>query len=383
MKIKACRLRILDIPFVIAFKHSSHERSDVQTVLVEVETEGQIIGYGEALPREYVTGESIDSVKGKLTSIVFPKIKGMTFDTPNHLITFLEDFEASFPELSEHDLCVKAAIELALLDAMGKTVDRSLVEMLGGAKSANIQYSGIVSAENPFVVEQFIQKYKKIGITTIKLKVGTNPEQDLKNVQLARELLGPSANIRIDANEAWTLEEAKQQLDAFLPYQVASVEQPLKASDKHDYPQLTAYLNNAMDVSLDESVCSFEEARWMSEHKGASMFNLRVSKNGGLINSLKLARLAAEHGVKCQLGAQVGETSILTSAGLTLAALLGNCVYHEGAFGTRLLEVDITDSPLQFGPKGWLTVDTIKNKPGLGIDVDRTRLEDLTTELCA
>jgi len=381
MKIKCCRLRILDIPFVIAFKHSSHARSDVQTILVEVETEDGITGYGEALPREYVTGESIESVSTKLTSIVFPRINKMSFDTADSLIQFLETFEKIFPELSENDLCVKASIELALLDAMGKSVNQSIIDMLGGPKSHQVQYSGIVSAENPMIVEQFLKKYKDIGITTVKLKVGSNPEQDLKNIQLARDILGPTANIRIDANEAWTLEQAKQQLSSFMPYGIASVEQPLKASNRDDYPRLTAFLDSAMDVSLDESVCNFEDAKWMSEHNGASMFNLRISKNGGIINSLKLAKLASENGLKYQLGAQVGETSILTSAGLTLAALLGNCVYHEGAFGTRLLKVDITDEPLQFGAAGWLTIDTVRSKPGLGIPVDSSLLDGVTKQM--
>ena len=70
MKIKHCRIRLLHIPFVVVFKHSTKTRSDVETVLVEVELDSGIIGYGESLPRDYVTGETIQSVKDSLLNKV-------------------------------------------------------------------------------------------------------------------------------------------------------------------------------------------------------------------------------------------------------------------------------------------------------------------------
>ncbi|MFT6975405.1 MAG: L-alanine-DL-glutamate epimerase-like enolase superfamily enzyme, partial [Bermanella sp.] len=77
MKIKQCRLRVLDIPFVVVFKHSTKSRSNVENILVEVELESGIIGYGESLPRDYVTGETIQSVKESLLNKVFPIMTGI------------------------------------------------------------------------------------------------------------------------------------------------------------------------------------------------------------------------------------------------------------------------------------------------------------------
>lgn len=378
MKIKQCRIRLLHIPFMVAFKHSSKTRSDVDTILVELELESGVIGYGEALPRDYVTGETIDSVKNGLLNKVFPTVTGMAFPKLEDAITLLENFESIIPEIEPHELCVKTAFELALLDAVGKELNIPVVDMFGGPKQETIQYSGIVSAENPAVVEQFLKQYKKIGMNAIKLKVGTHPDRDLENVKIAREIMGPDASIRVDANEAWTLEQAKTQLDSLMAFNIESVEQPMPAKNKEDYPELLAYLDNRIKISLDESLCSYDDATWMAEHKGGSMFNLRVSKNGGLVNTLKLHRLAEEYGIQCQLGAQVGETSLLTSAGLTLASLVGNCVYHEGAFGTHLLSKDIVDEPVQFGKLGQLDIKKIRQLPGLGVQVNTQELESLT-----
>lgn len=383
MKIKQCRVRLLHIPFVVVFKHSTKSRSDVDTVLVEVELESGEIGYGECLPRDYVTGETVESVTNSLVNKVFPNVTGLELSDHLQAISFLENFEAQIPELESHELCVKTAFELALLDAVGKHTKMSVLDMLGGPKKDSIQYSGIVSAENPVMVEQFLKMYKAVGINTVKLKVGTNPEQDFENVKIAREILGPKASIRVDANEAWDLTQAKDQLNKLMDFNIESVEQPMPAANKEDYPALKSYLQERIHISLDESLCSYGDGEWMAKNNGGTLFNLRVSKNGGLINSLRLYRLAKEHGIDCQLGAQVGETSLLTSAGLILASLLGDCLYHEGAFGTRLLEKDIVDQPIQFGKEGRLDIDKIRSQPGLGVVINHEELESLTQAIYA
>jgi L-alanine-DL-glutamate epimerase-like enolase superfamily enzyme len=378
MKIKQCRLRLLHIPFVVVFKHSTKSRSDVESILVEVELESGIIGYGESLPRDYVTGETIQSVKDSLLNKVFPIMTGIELSSYEDTIKLLEEFESVIPNLEPHELCVKAAFELALLDAVGKSLNISVLDMLGGPKQESIKYSGVVSADNPAVVEQFLKQYKNFGIDTVKLKVGAEPERDLENIKIARNILGPKASIRIDANEAWNLEQAKQQLTILMEYNIDSVEQPMPAANKEDYPELLKYIDKRLLISLDESLCSYDDGKWMAENKGGSLFNLRISKNGGIINSLKLHKLAKENGIQCQLGAQVGETSLLSSAGLILASLVGDCVYHEGAFGTLLLEKDIVNHPIQFGKHGSLHIDQIRNLPGLGVTVDTSKLESVT-----
>ena len=89
------------------------------------------IGYGEALPREYVTGESIESVKTSLLDKVFPTVKGYEFEDNQAVLEFLDNFETIVPNLQPHELCVKAAFELSLLDAVGKAQDMSVIDIFG------------------------------------------------------------------------------------------------------------------------------------------------------------------------------------------------------------------------------------------------------------
>lgn len=378
MKIMSCRLRIIQIPFVMVFKHALKSRSEVESLIVEVHTESGIVGYGEAIPREYVTGESIASVRDNLLNHVFPTAKGLEFKTCEEVTGWFEEFHSTFSTLGEKELCVKTAFELAVLDAFGKEKGESILNILGGPRISHVVYSGIVSAGRPFVVKRILKLCKKYRLTQVKLKVGLDLSRDLKNLKAARKILGPEASLRVDANEAWTLSEAQEALEKFLEFGVVSVEQPLPAQHRDEYPELKKALGGRMLICLDESLCSLQDAEWMIQHNGADVFNLRVSKNGGIVNSLKLYNIAKDAGLHCQLGAQVGETSLLSSAGRILAALTGDLVFHEGSAGTRLLKQDITRTPLEFGSGGAAAIDEIQHHPGLGVLVDPQLLKKIT-----
>jgi L-alanine-DL-glutamate epimerase-like enolase superfamily enzyme len=136
-----------------------------------------------------------------------------------------------------------------------------------------------------------------------------------------------------------------------------------------------------MDLCIDESLCTIADGLWMAEHRGATIFNLRISKNGGLINALRLYNIAKKAGIRCQLGAQVGETSLLSSAGRILAVVTGDLVFHEGSFGTLLLSFDLTRQPIVFSNAGIGTADVVTRERGLGVNVDQELLNKMTTSI--
>ncbi len=383
MKIKNCKIRVTNIPFVIVFKHSLKSRSEVEGILVEIENDSGHIGYGEALPRDYVTGETTQSVTSKLLSEVFPKLTGMTFNSREELFEFLNSFHTIFSGTTERDLCVKTATELALLDLFGKENNQSVIDLFGGKKVENITYSGIVSADTPIIVKQILKQYKKYNIKQIKLKVGKDLDRDLKNIELAKEIIGEGVQLRVDANEGWGLDEAKRNLDEMIKAGVVSVEQPMPANNPGQYPKLVQHLAGKMDVSLDESLCSVSDAKMMIEARGATIFNLRVSKNGGISTAYTLYKMALEAGLKCQLGSQVGETSLLSSAGRILALITGDLVFHEGSFGTRLLSHDLTKEPLMFEKNGIGSSEYLNRSVGLGVNVNQKLLEKMTKTILA
>ncbi|WNO11154.1 mandelate racemase/muconate lactonizing enzyme family protein [Teredinibacter sp. KSP-S5-2] len=369
MKIVGFRLHETSLPFNIAFNHTTKSRAHVEAVILEIHTDAGVIGYGEVLPRDYVTGETNQSVIEHAVQSVLPALTEAEFADFSEIATWLSVFYQRFPDVLKHEQCVRTLFDLALLDAYGKTIQQPVATLLGGNTGRDIVYSGVITAGNPDIVSKYITAYAKLDLRQFKVKVGGDWGQDLRNIQMLKDACGENIAIRVDANEAWDLATAQVRLAALAELGVTSCEQPMPAEKKHDYPALKKSLDSAMNICIDESLCTIEDAHWFVDNDGADIFNLRVSKNGGILNVISLGLIAEEAGLSCQLGSQVGETSLLTSAGIIVANHLGNCVYHEGAFGTMLLSHDLTCQPLMFGRRGILNTNIIQSQ-GLGVEVD-------------
>ena len=123
---------------------------------------------------------------------------------------------------------------------------------------------------------------------------------------------------------------------------------------------------------LDESLLTPREAERLVRGGQVDLFNIRISKNGGLIQSLRLAQLAHKTGVDFQLGCMVGETGVLSAAGRIFLELVGRKVrFAEGSYGRFLLRSDITRERLSFGYGGFVRA---MSGPGLGVHVQAAKL---------
>ncbi|HET6324922.1 MAG TPA: enolase C-terminal domain-like protein, partial [Planctomycetaceae bacterium] len=128
-------------------------------------------------------------------------------------------------------------------------------------------------------------------------------------------------------------------------------------------------------VMLDESLCSQSDATRAIEHGTCDLFNIRLSKCGGFIPSLRIAAIAKQAGLGYQLGCQVGETGILSAAGRHFATSVGGIRFLEGSFDRLLVAERLTTEDLTFGWGGWAPA---LSGPGLGITIDRAGLERVT-----
>jgi muconate cycloisomerase len=168
----------------------------------------------------------------------------------------------------------------------------------------------------------------------------------------------------VDANCAWTVDQALTAIQRLAPFHLSSIEQPLAADDLAGLQQLTA--SAAECIIVDESLCSVQDAQHLVDAHACGAFNIRVSKCGGLLNSMRIARIAQQAGLQCVVGAQVGESGILSAAGRHLAAALPNVRFVEGSAGRLLLKEDLTVENVLPGWGGWARSF---DGPGLGVTV--------------
>jgi L-alanine-DL-glutamate epimerase-like enolase superfamily enzyme len=226
-----------------------------------------------------------------------------------------------------------------------------------------VTYDAVLPFSAPAALPLLALAIRTLGLTNVKLKVGRDLDDDLDRLRLLRRLLGGGVDLRVDANCAWTAEQALAAIERMRPYRISVVEQPVAADDLDGLQRLTAACPEL--IAVDESLRTVAEARTLIDAKACDAFNVRVSKCGGLRASMRIAEIAADAGVTVIVGAQVGESGLLSAAGRHLAA----CVaprYLEGSAGRLLLREDITKERVVPGRGGRARPH---QGPGLGISV--------------
>ncbi len=355
MKIKRVRLYHVEIPFRHSFNHHLKKRNKSSSLLLELESTCGITGYGEGAPRSYISGETVRNNKQ-----FFQKIENRLYEGA---FTSLEDISSFIQtiRIPGSRASVITAIETALLDVLGKQKNQSISQLLLGSNEFPIRYSGVVPhcPKDDFIT--FLHRIKDIGFREIKIKVGH--KDDVEYVAVARRILGREVDIRVDANQAWNYNESIAKIKAMSTYSISAVEEPLKKSLSDMLPKLSKAIS--IPIILDEQIASVEQAL---EYAGVFapekiVFNLKLSKCGGISNTINIYNVAKSHKIRCMLGCNVGETAVLSALGRTFISN-HDLLFAEGSYGRYLLEDDISRTTPYFEDRG---IAQPFYGPGLGI----------------
>lgn len=362
----------LSIPFVEAFAHSAAGRTRCDSVVVRVVDDAGTEGFGEGVPRPYVTGETVPGVLDHLGRVLWPAL------VDRELVCLRSEadlyaLDAAIPgrEVAGWiaDGASRAALELAIVDCALRRQKWSLGRLLKPRRH-RLVYSGVIPEASTEETRRRARQMKLVGLGQIKVKLGGG--DDIERVRAVRETVGPEVSLRVDANGAWTPARALAVLRAIAPFDIAAVEQPLGRGPIDDLRRLKDA--SPIPIMVDESLVTLADAEALIAGRAADYFNVRVSKHGGLARSLEIARWAGEVGIGVQVGCHVGETAILSAAGRHLAAALDEVLFVEGSYGSLLLVEDIAAEAVRFGHGG---VAPVLTGPGLGIRVLEERLRRL------
>ncbi|MFL5243963.1 MAG: mandelate racemase/muconate lactonizing enzyme family protein [Gemmataceae bacterium] len=369
------------IPLKRAIRHASHTRTSTDNLIVRCLLADGTEGYGEGVPRDYVTGETLDSSIQLLKQSYLPnQVEDcQTFLEAVHLAERLKVAPVPGDERGCNGNAARCALELAILDAFGrhygeglKEVTRLLAPELHRAVP-EVRYSGVITSARGLKARLVAWGMRVYGFQQIKAKVGITGQDDSKRLRTIRSAVGPAMDLRIDANEAWNLEEAVHHIRALENFNITSVEQPMPHAELDKFAELRRQVKTP--IMLDESLCSFYDAEQAAQRQACDLFNLRLSKCGGYIPSLRLMQFAVKYGIGCQLGCQVGETALLSAAGRHFATSVRGLRYLEGSYDRHLVReaLGIEDMTFQRGGLAKAVVG-----PGLGVTVDAEALERVT-----
>ncbi|MCL2000470.1 MAG: hypothetical protein FWG74_03465 [Planctomycetes bacterium] len=354
------------------FSHNLAVRDQVETLLLSIKTSNGGIGYGQALPRAYLTGETLDSVLADIRGRWWPELAKLALPADADFATVVGALQ---PVFEQADALRKnasyAAVDIAALDAFttGQGIPAAFPPPADPARRRDLPLVGVIPAGTPGRSAGIAGLLRLLGYRRFKVKIGRNAAMDERRLAAVRKAIGASNWLAVDANAAWEWDEAIERMRRLGRYDVALVEEPLAAASAADFIRLERC--SGIPVLADESLCTLADARSLLSRGTPSWWNLRLSKNGGFAGWRNFSRLAAERGITIYGGVLVGETSILAAAARA-AWSSDAAVSGEYGFPRIFLQGD----PFRGGPGGFTgrMAPPRPATPGLGVRLRESAL---------
>lgn len=360
LKIADIRLFRFDIPLKDVFQIATMSISTARNVLIRIETDNGIVGWGEAAPFHALVGEtqSIDfAVARELRDILAGK-------DPLETASLVQSMDRFLP----HNTTIKSAFDMAFYDIAAKAAGLPLYAFLGGSPRP-IETDLTIGICDPDEAGRKAAAIREMGFRMIKVKLGLDYEADYTRLKNVRKSAGRDAILRIDANQGWDRMTAVKNLNAFEQFDIEFCEQPCRARDLPGMKYVSRH--TTIPIMADESLFSPWDALNLIQQDVAPYFNIKLSKSGGIANALKMSHIAEAAEVPCMVGC-MSESRL----GITAAA-------HFAMAGGALKFFDLdshlehAEDPIIGGIEMEGSVITLPNAPGIGAEPDPARLARL------
>ncbi|MGW4336731.1 mandelate racemase/muconate lactonizing enzyme family protein [Rhodococcus koreensis] len=358
------------IPFAIPYRKPLHFASghiDVADhVLVEVVTEDGITGIAEAPPRPYTYGETQASIVAVIDTVFAPAITGMSLLAREQVREKLNR--------TVGNPTAKSAIDMAMWDAWGKTVDRPLHELLGGYTD-HLEVSHMLGFADPAAMaDEALRITGEYGITSFKIKVGRRPiDLDIAVCRAIRDAAGDGAELYLDGNRGWTASEAATVLRRLEDLGLSRVEELCPADDVLGRRWLVR--QSPIPFVADESAPTPADVTREILAGAATAVSIKTARTG-FSDSLRVAHLAEGLGVEVVIGNQI-DGQIGTACSLAFGASQRTTARHAAELSNYLdMSDDLLTEPLRISD-GKMSV---RPGPGLGIEIDPAKLDHYRTD---
>ncbi len=333
-------------PSVVAY-----EALDVApNVIVRIELENGLIGWGNAAPDQHVTGETAETVEKTISEQFIPFLLGGEASRIEIIWSMLREIAPKHPS-------ALAAIDIALYDLLGKTAQLPLRKLLGHARSV-METSITLSIENIQSSVSRADEFQAQGFTAFKIKCGLNVEEDIERIKAVRQAVGDEVRISLDANQAYTVAETLRVLEALRDCDIEFIEQPVAANDDEAMKEICR--RSPIPVMADESVLGAADVL----KTPAPLVNLKLMKTGGITGALKANAVAEARGIRTMLGC-MDESRISMAAAAHLVLAQSNFIYADLDGHLDIID-DVAGSGIVI-EDGFVTV---ADDAGLGIKVN-------------
>jgi L-alanine-DL-glutamate epimerase-like enolase superfamily enzyme len=281
-------------------------------VLVKVHADG-VTGYGQIRPISpgHFIPDTVHSAVAAIAEFYGPRLIGKD-------LFGLEATAAMFDQVLPGNMNARAALDHALHDAIGKTLNLPAYRLLGGLCQERIplEWSVSMAADVGRMIADAERAMKEFGIRVLCLKAGGAGgwQQDVRNFIAVRKALGPDVVIGVDPNEGWTVSEAVRVVRELAPHRLGYLEQPVKRQDIAGMAAVRRALDG-VPLMADEGVMTLGDAYALAKAEAVDVFCIKLYKMGGLRAAKKIAAVAEASGIQLNVGGLAVQSQLEAAAG--------------------------------------------------------------------
>ena len=287
-------------------------------VLVRVETDGGVVGFGCAAPDQPVTGETAETVEAAISNVVEPVLRGCD---PVRWSAALEEAK----RVVFASPAALAAVDMALFDIVGKVAGLPVWKLLGGYRESiatSVTIGILPEAETVAAAKRWLAR----GFRCLKIKGGHDVEDDIARILKVREAVGPEIELRFDANQGYTVDEARQFVERTRSAKLELLEQPTPKGE----PELLGEVARSVSIPVmaDESLMTLRDAFRLARNEFVDMVNIKLMKVGGIAEALHVNSVARAARLEAMVSC-MDEAGLAIAAGLHFALARPNVVYAD------------------------------------------------------
>ncbi|MFI5733703.1 o-succinylbenzoate synthase [Kribbella sp. NPDC051587] len=353
MKIVAAKLHRVRLPLVHEFRTSSHGKSMLDHILVELTDDSGAVGWGEvASPSDpFYAPETVESCWHLGERYLVPAILGKEWERPEQLSQLWAKVRGN--------QFAKSGLDTAGWVLWATTNGVPLAEALGGTRTEVVAgvSLGIEPTIDALLAE--VERHLAAGYPRVKLKIA--PGWDVEPVRAVRSA-HPDLDLHVDANGIYTAEQSDH-LKALDEFGLTMIEQPFAPRDLLAHANLQRQI--ATPVCLDESVETLKDLETALFVQAIRVLNIKVSRMGGLTPARAAHDRAHEAGIPVWCGG-MHEFGIGRAANVALSSLPGFSLPSDVSASAKYYAQDVITPPV-VATQGVVQVPTA---PGLGHDVD-------------
>jgi L-alanine-DL-glutamate epimerase-like enolase superfamily enzyme len=313
-RIEAWPVRMpLSEPYTIAYETVD----STVNIFLRLHTDTQHVGLGCAAPDPYITGETPDDVLAALDQ-AGPALAGLDPTRPAAIYARLRQVLGKCPS-------TLAALDMAVLDLLGKVCGLPIWRLLGGARES-IRASMTIGIMDEKDTLAEARRWLSQGFTFLKLKGGLDPAGDAARARKVRELVGAHVWLALDANGGYTVQQSLAFLEAAAAADLVFLEQPTP----REHPGWLGEVQrrSAVPVMADEALTTPRQALELAGAAQVKLFNIKLQKVGGIHPGLMIDAVGDSAGIGVMVGC-LDESALAIAAGLHFALARPNVVYAD------------------------------------------------------